>query len=302
MSVPYRKILLPLDGSPLAANVLEHINWLARPGAASLILVSAIDTWRYAIPSQEFVMHDLVAGVRTGTAQYLEEVRQQFAQKGYQVTTQLVDGEPAQVILDVASEQGADLIAMSTHGRSGLARWTLGSVAERVLHGASVPIFLVRSSTKLVNHKLQKILVPLDGSTVAEAALAQAEALARTNNAQILLLQVIQRLDERSQSLLFRNAATAKEIFAEWRAGAESYLELIVDRLARAGVTADYRVTVDNPDQAICILTKGDNIDLVVMGTHGRSGVGRWVYGSVANQVLRGAHSPLLLVRTLNAA
>ena len=302
MSVPYRKILLPLDGSPLAANVLEHINWLARPGSASLILVSAIDTWRYAIPSQEFVMHDLVAGVRTGTAQYLEEVRQQFAQKGYQVTTQLVDGEPAQVILDVASEQGADLIAMSTHGRSGLARWTLGSVAERVLHGASVPIFLVRSSTKLVNHKPQKILVPLDGSTVAEAALAQAEALARTNNAQILLLQVIQRLDERSQSLLFRNAATAKEIFAEWRAGAESYLELIVDRLARAGVTADYRVTVDNPDQAICILTKGDNIDLVVMGTHGRSGVGRWVYGSVANQVLRGAHSPLLLVRTLNAA
>ena len=302
MSVPYRKILLPLDGSPLAAHVLDHVSWLAAPGTASLILVSAIENWRYAIPSQEFVMRDLIAGLRAGSEQYLDEVRQQFQQKGYQVTTHVADGEPAQIILDVAQAQGADLIAMSTHGRSGLARWTLGSIAERVLHGTTIPIFLVRAGTKIANHKLQKILLPLDGSLVAEAALPQAQALARANDAQILLLQVIQRLDERSKSLLFRNEAMAKEIFAEWRAGAESYLELLVERLARTGVTAEYRVAVDNPDQAICNLTKGDNIDLVVMGTHGRSGVSRWVYGSVANQVLRGAHCPLLLVRTMAEA
>lgn len=299
MSVPYRRILIPLDGSPLAAQTLDRIHWLAAPGTATLILVSAIDNWRYAIPSQEFVMHDLIAGLRTGAAEYLAEVSQRFHQRGYQVITHVADGEAAQIILDAAQAESADLIAMSTHGRSGLARWTLGSVAERVLHGATVPIFLVRAGMPSTTHQLQRILLPLDGSTVAEAALPQAQALARANDAQLVLLQVIQRLDERSRSVLFRNEATAKAFFAEWRAGAESYLELMIERLAKEGIRAEGRVAVDNPDQAICALAKSDQIDLVIMGTHGRTGLNRWVYGSVASQVLRCAQCPLLLVRTL---
>jgi len=299
MAVPYRKILLPLDGSPLAAQVLTQLPWLATPGATALILVSAIEDWRYAMPSQEYVMHDLLAGLWQSAAQYLHEVGQQFHQLGYTVSTHLADGQPAQVILEAAKTEGADLIALCTHGRSGLARWALGSVAERVLQGATVPIFLVRAGAPVTTQKLQRILLPLDGSAIAEAALPQAQALARANDAQIILLHVIQRLDERSRSLLFRNEEAAQAFFAEWRGGTERYLELIIARLAKVGVHAESHVVVATPAQAIGDLARREQIDLVVMGTHGRSGLNRWVYGSVANQVLRGAETPLLLVRTL---
>jgi nucleotide-binding universal stress UspA family protein len=299
MLTHYRKILIPLDGSSLAEHVLDHVAWLATPAATELVLVNAVETWRYAMAGPEFPLADLNAYIHSGEEEYMAGKRQQMQDAGYRVTTHVIDGDPAQVILDLAEKTGADLIAISTHGRSGFVRWALGSVAERVIHGARIPVFLVREATEPRVHKLQTILLPLDGSAVAEQALPEAQALAWANDAHILLLQVIQKLDESSQRLIFKDETAAKATFAEWRTQAENYLEGITQRLIAAGVASDYRVVVDNPDRAICDITKGDSIDLIVMGTHGRTGMNRWVYGSVANKVLRGASCPLLLVHTL---
>jgi nucleotide-binding universal stress UspA family protein len=90
-----------------------------------------------------------------------------------------------------------------------------------------------------------------------------------------------------------------KATFAAWQAQAESYLTGVALQLEQAGVASSYRVVIGNPDSAICDLTKDDGVDLIVMGTHGRTGLRRWAYGSVANKVLRGASCPLLLVRTV---
>lgn len=299
MSIHYHKLLLPLDGSPLAEHVLQHLAWLAAPAATELVLVNAIETWRYAMAGSEFAWSDILSSIRAGGEEYIGVQRQQLQQAGYRVTTHVVEGDAAQVILDLAQTSGADCIAMGTHGRSGFVRWTLGSVAERVIHGARIPVFLVRETTEPRQHKLQTILLPLDGSAVAEQALPEALALAKANDAHLLLLQVIQKLDEGNQHLFFKDEAAAKATFAEWRAQAETYLAEVTLRVEAAGVASNYRVVVDNPDRAICALTKGNGVDLIVMGTHGRTGVRRWVYGSVANKVLRGAGCPLLLVHTL---
>lgn len=294
----YRKILLPLDGSPLAEHVLQHIAWLAAPATTELILVNAIESWRYALADGQFAWSDLAAALRSDAEVYLAAQRQQLQRLGYQVTTSVVEGDAAQVILDLAQTAGADLIAMSTHGRVGFTRWALGSVAERVLHGAQIPVFLVRAAMAPRTGKLQTILLPLDGSATAEQALAEAQALALANDAHILLFQVIQRLDEGSQRLLFKNEAAGKAALAAERAQIESYLAQIALKLEEAGVASSYRIAVDDPDRAICDMTKNKKVDLLVMGTHGRTGMRRWVYGSVANKVLRGASCPLLLVRT----
>lgn len=300
MFTHYRKILIPLDGSPLAEHVLDHIAWLATPAATELNLVSVIETWRYATAGPEFALADLITPVIAGMAEYLKTQQTKLMQAGYHVTTHVVEGDAANVLLSMAQTDGVDLIAMSSHGRSGFVRWALGSVAERVLHGAQIPVFLVRESTAPRQGKLQTILCPLDGSAVAEQALPEAQALALANNAHLLLAQVIQKLDERSQGLLFTSEAAAKATFAKWRSAAETYLAGVAQRLTTAGVTTEARVVVDDPDRAICAMSQ--HADLIVMGTHGRTGMSRWVYGSVANKVLRGASCPLLLVHTVDAA
>lgn len=300
MFTHYRKILIPLDGSPLAEHVLNHVAWLVTPGETELCLVSIIETWRYSMAGPEFALADLITPIRTGMEEYLQTQQAKLQQAGYCVTTRVLEGDPATVILSMVQTDGIDLIAMSSHGRAGFVHWALGSVAERVVHGAQIPVFLVRETTAPRQGQLQTILLPLDGSAVAEQALPEAQALAKANKAQLLLIQVIQKLDEGSQHLLFKDEAAAKATFAAWRSQVESYLAGVAQRVAADGVASDYRVVVDNPDRAICAMS--NHADLIVMGTHGRTGVRRWVYGSVANKVLRGASCPLLLVHTLGAA
>ena len=297
MLTHYHKILIPLDGSPLAEHVLDHMGWLATPAQTELCLVSVIESWRYAAAGPEFPLTDLITPVRNEMQAYLQAQQTKLQAAGYAVTTHVLEGDAAGVILNLVQTAGVDLVAMSSHGRSGFVRWALGSVAERVIHGVQIPVFLVRETTKPRQEKLQTILLPLDGSATAEQALPEAQTLALANQAQLLLVQVIQTLDEGSQRLLFKDETAAKATFAAWRGQAEEYLAGVAARVTAAGVRSDYRVMVDNPDHAICAMS--NHADLIVMGTHGRSGLSRWVYGSVANKVLRGTSCPLLLVHTM---
>jgi nucleotide-binding universal stress UspA family protein len=298
----FHKILIPLDGSPLAEHVITQVQRLAPPATTALVLVSVIEPWRYSFGAIDFTTPNLVTFIRTSTQEYMDGQRTRLQAAGYQVDGQIVDGDPAQEILDAARRTGADLIALSTHGRSGFVRWALGSVAERVIQGATLPIFLVRERTMVPVHPLRRLLVPLDGSTLAEWALPPAQALAQESGASLLLLQVVQDLDEGSRRILFESEAAAEATIGLWRAEAEAYLEGAGQALRSRGVPIEVRALVGDPNKAICDTVAKENIDLMVMSTHGRSGLNRWVYGSVANKVLRGASCPLLLVRNLQPA
>lgn len=293
----YHKIVVPLDGSTLAEQVLPHLRRLATPTDTTFVLVNVINSANYVATHSRYLPPDYFTRLRTSAEAYLAEQGRPLEQAGFRVETHVADGDAAGSILHVAATARADLIAMTTHGRSGFVRWALGSVAERVVSETSLPVFLVRETTALPTDKLHRILVPLDGSALAEQALPTAGALAKANGAELLLLQVIQPLDDRNQEILFKDAAEAQAAFADWRASAEAYLHQQMQPFQAEGVTCLYKAVLGDVAPTIIDAATDEHIDLLVMSTHGLSGLRRWVYGSVANKVLRGVTCPLLLLR-----
>ncbi|MCB0064351.1 MAG: universal stress protein, partial [Caldilineaceae bacterium] len=191
MKAIYETILIPLDGSPLAEEILPHLRRLALPANTVLHLVGVLEAWRYAMGTPDLPMHELVGQMRTDLQNYLAAQKAALAKLGYCVETHYHEGDAALTIIDVANRFNVDLIAMTTHGRSGVRRWALGSVAERVLHEAQQPLLLVRHET-LSRDAFKHLLVPLDGSILSEAALAHASIIAQATGATILLLHVVQ--------------------------------------------------------------------------------------------------------------
>jgi nucleotide-binding universal stress UspA family protein len=168
------------------------------------------------------------------------------------------------------------LVMMSTHGRTGLSRFALGSVAELVVREAATPVFLVRG---LADHPctFDSILVPLDGSTIAEAVLPCVEAIAPALKSKVFLLRV-----------------PANEDVTD----ARDYLTAIATRLRAAGIKDVHTSVRPGPaDEAIIHTAERENVSFIAMATHGRSGVRRWVLGSIADRVLHTAPIPTLLVR-----
>lgn len=143
----YRKILVPLDGSKVAEGVLPHAKALAYSEGAELILLTV-----GANPALEFAFSDpglarsAVLEQEERSKKYISEIEGQLKSAGFKTSTQLRVGSVAEVILGVAEELQVDVIAMSTHGRTGAARWLLGSIAERVVHNSKVPVLLIRAT------------------------------------------------------------------------------------------------------------------------------------------------------------
>ena len=141
----YKKILVPLDGSDLAEAVLPHVESLAKANDAQVVIV------RVALnPATEFAMTDpyiagqMVQSLESNAKEYLNEMCKRLTEQGLKVTMQIAEGPIADSILQVATDEKIDLIAMSTHGRSGVARWLIGSIADKVVRGANIPVLLIR--------------------------------------------------------------------------------------------------------------------------------------------------------------
>jgi nucleotide-binding universal stress UspA family protein len=293
----YHKIVIPLDGSPLAEEVFVHLGRLSLPSQTELHLVGVLESWRYALGTPDLAMTELMTYLRQDQQRYLAQNSQILQQQGYRVQIHQREGDAALAIVDIAEKVGAELIAMTTHGRSGVRRWTLGSVAERVIHSTNLPVLLVRNET-LLNGPIKRLLVPLDGSLTAEQALPGAIQIATITGASILLLQVIQALDPTNQRMLFHSKAEAESALQQWTLDGEQYLTAVGQRLLQQDVAHEFRVRTGDPDRVICATVADAAIDMVVMATHGRTGFSRWVYGSVANKVLRGISCPILLIHS----
>jgi nucleotide-binding universal stress UspA family protein len=154
----YQKILIPLDGSELAECVLPHVESIAKGcGSGSVIFVRVVEPTAlpygpftdggYVVtkPEADQIRKDLDANNKKQAEEYLNQITSQHKYPGLDVHSEVLTGKPADVIADYATDNEVDLIAIATHGRSGISRWTLGSVAERVLHSACVPVLMVRA-------------------------------------------------------------------------------------------------------------------------------------------------------------
>jgi len=188
----FTKILVPLDGSDLAEQVLPHALMLADAFDAAVRLLRVVegpdDLDLTSVTREQSEALRLAEDYLRGAAEYCSVL-------GVPVDIALAMGSPARQIVREALAIGADLIAMATHGRGGLGRWMIGSVADRVVRAATIPVLVVPARAAARQPGFHRLLVPLDGSALAEAALPHALLLARTFNATVELLSVVPRSD-----------------------------------------------------------------------------------------------------------
>jgi nucleotide-binding universal stress UspA family protein len=282
-------ILVPLDGSVLSEHALPYAARLAQLTSARLTLC------RVLAPSK-LQTGEADLGSADEAAAYMQRVANQLM-TGHMFATAILWGEPAAEILKQILSTRADLVVMATHGRSGLGRWLYGSVADEVLRRASVPIVLVPpgSAEPWPNDRVPRLLVPLDGSQLGEAALGPAQELATRLGAEIVLLQVIPFPayplygDGSAYIMAFDTDAEVAE--------AKRYLGEVARRLQCTCKQVSVRALVGHPSVAIAQVAADEKADLIVAATHGRSGLARLVLGSVAIGTLRRANVPLVLVR-----
>jgi nucleotide-binding universal stress UspA family protein len=264
------KILVPLDGSELAESITVHAQRLLHAKGASVALLRVVDS-----------VDELASASRE-----LEVVRARFAERGVPATARVVVGDPARRIVEIAEETGATLIALSTHARSGVARLARGSVAEEVLRSALVPV-LVASPLSLGAREelpIRRILVPLDGSQRAAAVLPEASELARLHGAELVLLHAV------DLSWCHYPEVARPHMLAE----AKAYLARELERL---DVRARGVIEEGDPATRILEAVAKEGADIIALAAHGRTGLARLAYGSVAEAVVRRSTCPLLVAR-----
>jgi nucleotide-binding universal stress UspA family protein len=231
---------------------------------------------------------------------YISEVEQRLRGRGFADVEQAVwYADPASAILEHASWHNVDLIAMSSHGRGGLQRLVVGSVAGKVVRMTGVPVLLHRplldDGYRPVSSSYRRILVPLDGSELAELILPKVVALAKGMAAEIILLKVLS-----PEALSDQALAGARKTLARERLDAVDYLEDVQRHLRGQDVVVRWIIRAGAPAEQIVLAAKQQVADLIAMSTHARSAVGRLIRGSVADAVLRSAPMPMLLTRSVN--
>jgi nucleotide-binding universal stress UspA family protein len=300
----YSKILIPLDGSRTAENVLPLARCFARGLQVPVELLGIVDIAemaRHVSADQASMVRTMVDDATRGFGDYLERVAKNFPIGNVQCTVRR--GNAAEAIIESAALEKNTLIAMATHGRSGLDRWLLGSIAEKVLRGASNPVLLVRAkeekSLAWEMATLKRVIVPLDGSELSERILPWVQALAKNLDLDVIVLGIYgSPVKAAAASEGFYNTAQLEAFVAELRAETSGYLAGKAEEMKRAGfekvsIVAKEGLSADE----IMAFARHTPDSLVAMCTHGRSGVKRWMLGSVTETVVRHSGAPVLVVR-----
>jgi len=270
------RILVPLDGSELSEGIFAHVRRLLVRDDAEVVLFHVLAE-RLTPPSEE----------ERKASEYLTTLVDRLTESGGSAHYHLASGDASTEILSFAAASEPSLIAMSTHGRGGLGRWARGSVAERVLRNSTHPLLLA-SPAGLGDERTEahvgfrRILVPLDESEWAADIIPLVRTLAISYEAEVILFHVepmsvapVQRVPDGAPGSLDRQRAALED------------------------ADVPVRVRTEHGSFAGCILNAvdDDEADLVMMTTHGRSGFSRWVFGSVAEKVIRNCPVPIIVVR-----
>ena len=283
-------LLFPTDGSDGAEAAFDHALDIATTHDATVHVLSVAET---AYGGLAGIDGDVVDMVEQKAEDIVHTTADHAQERGVATVTEVVNGEPYREIVDYANATDADLIVMPTHGRRGIERFLLGSVTERVVRRADVPVLTLHPGEDSRNeHPYRNVLVPTDGSSCAEHALATGIDVARAENANLHVLSVVE------------TAALGTNIRSEMQIDSlEGRAERVVTRAADAATDAGIATptTAVEYGSSIAGTIRGyvddHDIDLVVVGTHGRTGFDRYVLGSVTEQLVRTAGVPVLSVR-----
>lgn len=277
------KILVPLDGSECSETAIPWAKLLAEGQGAEVHLLRSYVPFEnlHLAPQLPITVAELVndEGEDKEINAYLEKKAAEFGE--VKVTVECIQGHAGHCILEASHE--ADLIVMASHGTSGVTRWLLGSVATKVVRGSETPVLVVNAREEEAPPpvKMDRIMVALDESERAEVALQEASKLARAFDSTLVLYEGIVNVWKTS----------GPDTWASERA--TEYLNAQVEKLDDVKTeTAIYRSSI-GPE--IVEQSEELNADLIVMCSHGRSGLSRWVLGSVTESVVQRATKPVLV-------
>lgn len=291
MAVPprlYNRVLVPLDGSSAAEFAIRFASDLALKHEADLVLL--------------YLDHLPTQGAETASSaddernrqridDYLERLRKELRAAGVRAyALQLAARDLADALLRSIDVERISAVVMSTQGRTAMLRWLFGSGIERAINNFPVPLLLVRPL-------YQRVVVPLDGSRWSESAIPRAAELARVHDAELILLHVYQPKggNYAGQWALAGQQQIADQAYEQM----QEQLIALRNSLRQEGVRArEVILRGGDPAQAICdYVETEEGISLVVMTTHGRTGLARWLMGSVAQEVIKHARCPVMLVQ-----
>jgi nucleotide-binding universal stress UspA family protein len=290
------RIIVPLDGSALAERALDPALRLARRRPNAQVTLLRVPVLSQVLAPAEggfgmLVATNSVADAEAEAARYLAEIQATCLADGCSVRSVSAGGDVPGAIVDCAAQEAASLIVMSSHGYSGLTRWLLGSVAEKVLHAAPCPVLVIRSA-----EPIRRVLVPLDGSPLSERALEPALTVAQALEASVTLLRVVPDISPVTITTLDQyERGLGDSLVASVYEEAEGYLRRLAERPGDAAV--DVAVSSGPAPELILGYAERHGIDMIAMATHGRTGLRRWLYGSVTDRVLHQAPVSMLVVR-----
>jgi nucleotide-binding universal stress UspA family protein len=304
-----KTILVPLDGSALAEQTLPYVRMLAPLVGATIHVLRVIsdDEKSALLASNPAVLYEAEAMgapvwerearvwdmLRQRAEGYLDAQTTALHTDGFDVRSHIQIGAPAEMIIAVAEQIHADLIAMATHGYTGFKRWTLGSVTDKVVQAATKPVFVAPGrSAKAGEPQLKRVMLPLDGSGFARQALPFATEIAAQARAELLLFRAVAPTVE-----VYHGAPLPTDVQNALRDHAQEDLHALAGELRPYEVPVKTAVAIGYAAEEIVEAATRHQVDLIVMATHGYGGIKRWALGSVADKVLHATPTPLLLMR-----
>lgn len=287
----YNRILVPLDGSAIAERALPYAKYIAKQHKSELVLLTICAAGSERINGLSKAYLELKAG--------------ELKSEGVEASMAIAHGSVANKIVGFGAKNNIDLIAISSHGYSGIKRLVIGSVAQKVIGSTNLPVLLIRSGdTEMTKFGCRKILLPLDGSFFSEMAIPYAEEMARGTGADIVLLAVSESPEvpsDRSPAIEPSWEEYRDALAVETQQQARAYLNRVKSEMESRGVNATLHIVSGGVAESICDFAGCEDIDLITMATHGRTGVSRLVFGSVARRIADESCQPVLLVRPSSA-
>jgi nucleotide-binding universal stress UspA family protein len=289
-----KRIIVPLDGSELSEKALGLGQVLARAYGATLELAHVLE---------EPVMLDLLPSLllpdRQAAEKYLRDVAKETPED-IETATYVIRGNATEELLKLTRDAPDTMLVMSTHGRGGLGRIMYGSVADKVLRGATVPVALVRGGVEVQETHLHNILVPIDGSELSEMGLAMAVDLAEHSGAAITMVRVVEPIWASAYGAFAEASILASpqilEIEEQLQADARAYLDRIANDLRERGLRVGWEVRGGRPADEIIRAAETTSADIIVISTHGHGGIRRFALGSVTNEVLHRGITPMVAI------
>lgn len=318
----FKTILVPLDGSARAEAALPMAARIAQNSNARLVLVRVVSSVSEYWPSMATSYPSMVqAAVETDLEEataYLEHVASSQALAGIPVKTSAQFGPAVPTILSVAKSYQADLIVLCSHGSAGMIHWVMGSVAEKIARHSPIPVLVLReeraqlASTPIERTHPLRLLVPLDGSAYAKAALGPGSALllalaAPGQRTALHLARVIEPPEGEHQHQ--QDAAQNTSAWVRAKHSLQQTVEhiregILAPGIAELGIPVDWSIVrdCDIASALLRVAEQGEEVGsvgcgLIAMATHGRSGFQRWVLGSITERVLHATKCPILIVR-----